>query len=57
MKLADIATDATKVDTWDVERFEGSKEWVRISKIAKQALVIFAERGRFSEEYEEDLMM
>lgn len=57
MKLADIATDATKVDTWDVEWSEGSKEWVRISKIAKQALAIFAERGRFSEEYEEDLMM
>ncbi|WP_299985836.1 hypothetical protein [uncultured Ruegeria sp.] len=51
-ELAENAADATEEDTWSVDWFKSSKEWVSVSEFAKQALVIFSERGRFSEEYE-----
>ena len=52
-ELAEKASDATKEDTWSVDWFKTSEEWVSVSNFAKQALVIFSERGRFSEEHEE----
>ena len=54
-ELAARAADAIEEDTWNVEWFKNSEEWVRLSEFAKQALVIFSKRGRFSEEYEEIL--
>ena len=55
IELADGAADATKEDTWNVDWFKNSEEWVNVSNFAKQALAIFSKRGRFSEEHEEDL--
>jgi len=55
LKLAGSAADATDEDTWKIEWFRNSRPWVRLSEFAKQALAIFSERGRFSEEYEEIL--
>ncbi|MEP3845711.1 MAG: hypothetical protein ABJM43_10285 [Paracoccaceae bacterium] len=57
MELADRAADATDENTWKVEWFKNSEQWVRLSEFAQQALVTFSERGCFSEEYEEVLTM
>lgn len=53
-ELAKNAAEATEEDTWSIDWFKRSEEWVNVSEFAKQALVIFAERGRFSEEHEEE---
>lgn len=53
LKAFEIAAEATKKDTWSIEWFRGSEDWLRLNEIANQALVIFAKRGRFSEEFEE----
>ena len=53
IQLAEVAADATEEDTWDIEWFRASREWVRLSQFAKHVLDIFSERGRFSEESEE----
>ncbi|GKX34887.1 MAG: hypothetical protein MnENMB40S_25050 [Rhizobiaceae bacterium MnEN-MB40S] len=53
IQLVEIASDATENDTWDIDWFKASKERVRLSLFAKKALVVFSERGRFSEESEE----
>ncbi len=55
MVLANRAADATHENTWDVDWFNGSQEWVWLSGSAKRGLIIFSERGRFSEQEEEDL--
>lgn len=52
-KLAGAAAGATKENTWEVEWFKNSAEWRRLTKFAKEALVIFGERGRSSEDCEE----
>ncbi|WP_170765313.1 hypothetical protein [Ruegeria lacuscaerulensis] len=51
-ELAKNAADATVEDTWSVDWFKSSDEWVSVSEFAKQALIIFHERGRYSEEHE-----
>ena len=56
LEFADAASDATDKDTWNVDWFRNSREWVILSEYAKQALAVFAERGRFSEEREAVLM-
>ncbi|MFN3249465.1 hypothetical protein [Roseibium album] len=56
LELAGVAADATGEDTWSVEWFDNSEEWMRLSKTAKRAFVTFSERGRFSEDREEDLL-
>ena len=53
MKLATAASDATEENTCSVDWFRSSKEWVSVSRFAEQALAVFTERGRFSEESEE----
>ena len=55
IEFAEVAAEATNSDTWDVEYFQGTEEWVRLSEFSKHALVIFEKRGRFSEETEEIL--
>jgi len=55
MELVGNAADVSDEGTWRVEWFKSSEEWGRLSKFAQQALVTFAERGRFSEEYEVNL--
>ena len=55
MELADIAADAADKNTWDIDWFKCAEEWVRLSEFAQQALAVFSERGRFSEEFEEVL--
>lgn len=57
IRLVNSASDTTDEDTWDTEWFRASKEWVRLSEFAKVALIVFSERGRFSEETEETLAM
>ncbi|MEL0438432.1 hypothetical protein [Phycobacter sp. K97] len=57
IQLAEVAADATEEDTWDIEWFRASREWVRLSQFAKYVLDIFSERGRFSEESEEIFAM
>lgn len=57
LQLWDGAADATDEDTQDVAWLESSVEWVRLSKSAKRALHIFSERGRFSEDEEEKLLI
>ncbi len=52
-ELAEYAADATEEDAWSVDWFKSSEEWVSVSKFAKQALAVFSERGRFSEEHKE----
>ena len=52
-ELVEYAADATEEDTWSVDWFKSSEDWVSVSKFAKRALAVFSERGRFSEEHEE----
>ncbi len=47
------ASNATDEDTWDVNWFRSSNEWVRLCAFAKNTLTILLERGRFSEDVEE----
>lgn len=56
MELVDGAADATTENVWDVVWFKNSVEWVKVSEFAKQALAVFSERGRFSEEHEDVLI-
>lgn len=56
MKLWDVASNATNEDISSVAEFESSMEWVRLCETAKQAVLIFSERGRFSEEIEEVML-
>ena len=53
LKNWDEAANATNEDIWSVAEFESSIEWVRLSKTAKEAFLVFSERGRFSEDFEE----
>ena len=55
MELWEIAADATHENTQDAAWLESSVEWVRLSNSAKRGFRIFSERGRFSEDYEEEL--
>ena len=48
-----VAADATDADIWSNASFESAPEWVRLSETAKNAFIVFSERGRFSEECEE----
>ncbi|WP_146132753.1 hypothetical protein [Hasllibacter halocynthiae] len=54
LMLSNAAADATDEDTWKVDWFRDSEEWVNVSRFSEQALAVFCERGRFSEESEED---
>ena len=54
-ELAAKAADVTNEDTWDVDWFRVSQEWVSASAYAKLALVIFSKRGCFPEQHEEGL--
>ncbi len=56
LALVDRAADATETDTWQIQYFKSSEEWVRLSEFAKEALVSFEERGHFSEDTEEDFV-
>jgi hypothetical protein len=49
MKLWDAVSDATNVDISCVAEFESSTEWGLLCQTAKQAVLIFSKRGRFSE--------
>ena len=53
VQLVESASNATDENSWDVDWFKSSNEWVRLSSFAKDALSVFLERGRFSEEIEE----
>lgn len=53
MALATAAADVTEENTWNIDWFKNSEEWVRVSEFAEKALAVFSERGRFSEETEE----
>lgn len=53
IKLADAATSITAENTWDIQWFKSSREWLHLSEFAIQSLGIFLDRGRFSEENEE----
>lgn len=52
-ELATAAAEATKENTWSIDWFRNSAEWVSVSRFAEHALAVFSERGRFSEESEE----
>jgi len=52
VKLLETASDATDLDISNVAGFESSSEWVQLCQAAKQAVLIFSERGRFSEDFE-----
>ena len=53
IKLLEAASNATDEDTWDVNWFKTSDEWIRLSAFARSTLSMLLERGRFSEEIEE----
>jgi hypothetical protein len=53
LKAYEVAAAATESDTRSVEWLKNSEEWVRLNEVANQAVAIFIERGRFSEEVEE----
>ena len=53
IQLVEAASNVTDEDTWDVNWFESSSEWVQLTSSAKVALAVLLERGRFSEEIEE----
>ncbi|WP_133485798.1 hypothetical protein [Aliiroseovarius marinus] len=55
LKLVDLAANTVHEDTQDVAWLKRSREWVNLSKFAEHAVAIFTERGRLSEETEEDL--
>lgn len=54
LKVYEITAEATKNDTWAIEWFKNSEDWVRLNEVANQAVAVFTKRGRFSEELEED---
>ncbi|MEL7203885.1 MAG: hypothetical protein AAGL19_06940 [Pseudomonadota bacterium] len=55
LQAYEVAAEATDTDTWSIEWFKSSEDWVRLNEVANQAVAIFTERGRFSEELEEKL--
>ena len=52
-RLFEIASNSTNRDTWDVNWFKSSDEWMHLSAAAKNALLVLLERGHFSEDKEE----
>ncbi|MEP6017235.1 MAG: hypothetical protein ABJ251_01990 [Paracoccaceae bacterium] len=52
-QLFEAASNATDEDACDVNWLKSSDEWIRLSAVARNALPVLLERGRFSEEIEE----
>lgn len=44
---------ASMAENWGAARLRASKEWARMREVAQEALGVFMERGRFSDDVEE----
>ncbi len=57
LRLLESAADAAEENTWNAQWFKDSSEWSALLNFSRQSHAVFMERGSFSEDAENALLM